>query len=584
MADRAISELIAANQVAPTDLFVLEQSGTAKKLTGQILENWLLSLADGHGGIKDIVKQSTSGLKDTYRITLADSTTFDFIVTNGKSISSLKQTSSAGLKRTYTIAFNDGTSQTFDVTDGRSVTNIAKTGTNVLTDTYTISYNDSTSSTFTVKNGKGINSFAKVSTVGLVDTYRIEYNDGTSDEFTVTNGAKGDKGENQYVWIKYASQKPTASSHSIGDIPDNWIGVYSGASATAPTDWTQYAWFEIKGEKGDTGEAATLVNTAVEYQVGDSGTIMPSGAWSTSVPMVAQGKYMWTRTTNTFNTGSPVVAYSVARMGIDGDGSVSSVNDVSPDSDGNISLTASDVNALPVAGGYMEGPINMNGQKLEGLNDPATDTEVATKHYVDNKSVDLTGYAKESWVQKEYQPKGSYLTSETDPTVPAWAKAATKPSYTADEVGARPSTWMPTAYEVGAAASSHNHSASDINSGTLNSNRLPTVPVTKGGTGATTAANARTNLGITPENIGAMDASKLITLYNVTIALTNGVGTYSNSNIKSSSRCFAQRRVDKYMSGLQSVVGTHSAAGAVTVVMDISMTGNISANIIIFNS
>jgi hypothetical protein len=31
-----------------------------------------------------------------------------------------------------------------------------------------------------------------------------------------------------------------------------------------------------------------------------------------------------------------------------------------------------------------------------------------------------------------------YLTSETDPTVPAWAKAASKPSYTASEVGAAP--------------------------------------------------------------------------------------------------------------------------------------------------
>lgn len=48
---------------------------------------------------------------------------------------------------------------------------------------------------------------------------------------------------------------------------------------------------------------------------------------------------------------------------------------------------------------------------------------------------------------------------------------------------------------LGAAAASHNHAAGDINSGTLDSGRLPTVPVSKGGTGATTAANARTNLG-----------------------------------------------------------------------------------------
>ena len=40
---------------------------------------------------------------------------------------------------------------------------------------------------------------------------------------------------------------------------------------------------------------------------------------------------------------------------------------------------------------------------------------------------------------------------------------------------------------IGAAASSHNHSASDITSGTL--------PITRGGTGATTASGALTNLG-----------------------------------------------------------------------------------------
>lgn len=38
------------------------------------------------------------------------------------------------------------------------------------------------------------------------------------------------------------------------------------------------------------------------------------------------------------------------------------------------------------------------------------------------------------------QKKGTYITKETDPTVPAWAKAETKPAYTADEVGALPNT------------------------------------------------------------------------------------------------------------------------------------------------
>ena len=322
MADKSVGELIAAQSVTPTDLFVLEQNGTAKKLTGQILENWLVSFADGHGGIQSIKKLSTSGLVDTYRITLADTTTFDFVVNNG-----------------------------------RGITGISKTGNS-----------------------------------GLVDTYTISYNNGTTSKFTVTNGEKGDKGDNAYIWIKYASQKPTESSHSMGDIPDDWIGIYSGKASTAPTDWKQYQWFQIKGEKGDTGSPATLVTKSVTYQVSDSGTIIPSGAWGSSVPVVSPGKYLWTKTELQFNTGDPIVSYSIGRMGIDGSGAVSSVAGVSPDPTGNVTLTATDVGALAVSGGDMEGAINMNGQPISGLNDPTEGTQAARKGYVDAAATAANAY------------------------------------------------------------------------------------------------------------------------------------------------------------------------------------------------
>lgn len=53
------------------------------------------------------------------------------------------------------------------------------------------------------------------------------------------------------------------------------------------------------------------------------------------------------------------------------------------------------------------------------------------------------------------QAKGNYLTTETDPTVPAWAKAAQKPTYTASEVGALPAdTVIPAAYTLPVATSS----------------------------------------------------------------------------------------------------------------------------------
>lgn len=349
MADKSISELVAAEKIKATDLFVLEQDGTAKKVTGQILENWLVSFADGHGGIQSIEKAGTTGLVDTYRITLADTTTFDFVVTNGKSITGITKTATAGL-----------------------------------VDTYTIRYNDGTESSFVVANGRGIKSWEET-VDGLSHTHTITYNDGTSDTFTVKDGEKGDKGDNAYTWIKYASQEPTSDSHSMGDVPDNWMGVYTGTAETAPTDWTAYQWYCIKGEKGTTGDPAELVSAVVEYQVSDSGTIIPSGVWSTTIPVVAQGKYLWTRTTSTFNSGSPVEAYSVARMGIDGAGSVSSVAGVSPDEDGNVTLTAENVGALPTTGGAMTGPIDMQGQTLTGLNQPTEDTQAAGKGYVDTQ-------------------------------------------------------------------------------------------------------------------------------------------------------------------------------------------------------
>lgn len=275
MADKAISELVAAEQIKSTDMFVLEQDGTAKRLQGQTLLNWLTAAADGHGGISNIVKTGTDGLVDTYTITLADTTT----------------------------------------------------------------------KTFTVTNGNGLTEFGKLSTVGLVDTYQFTRSDGTYFTFAVSNGAKGDTGDASHVWIKYASQQPTVNSHSIGDNPDDWMGVYSGTAETAPTDWQAYNWYQIKGDKGDTGAPATVTGVTAEYIVSDSGTIVPSGSWSTTIPSVPQGKYLWTRSTTNFNTGDPAVSYSVTRMGIDGIGSVSSVNDKSPSDSGNVTLTAGDIQA-----------------------------------------------------------------------------------------------------------------------------------------------------------------------------------------------------------------------------------------------
>nr|DAO58603.1 MAG TPA: tail protein [Caudoviricetes sp.] len=351
MADKSIEQLNAAEKVYLSDLFVLQQSGTAKKLTGQVLKNWLLELAQGHGGITSIALQSTSGLNKTYRITLADDTYFDM----------------------------------------------------------------------TVADGKGITSVAKTGTSGLVDTYTMKFNAGSDFVFTVKNGEKGDKGDADRLYFKFASQKPTDASHNMGDVPDEWLGFYAGT--TPPSGWQDYTWVHIKGDKGDKGDAATLTSHSTTYMVSDSGTVVPSGSWVADVPNVPQGKYLWTKTVLTFNTGSPVTSYSVSRFGIDGSGAVSSVNDKNPDPTGNVKLTSADIPGssgqsiaseldakagadaltdavkllLPLQGGIMTGNIDLGGNALTNVKAPAAATDAATKGYVDGKRLVLTTTIPASW-------------------------------------------------------------------------------------------------------------------------------------------------------------------------------------------
>lgn len=81
--------------------------------------------------------------------------------------------------------------------------------------------------------------------------------------------------------------------------------------------------------------------------------------------------------------------------------------------------------------------------KLSGI---ASGAEVNVQSDWDVTSTSSDAYIKNKPTKvSDFTNDAGYLTSETDPTVPAWAKAATKPTYTASEVGALPSsTVIPT--------------------------------------------------------------------------------------------------------------------------------------------
>jgi hypothetical protein len=74
-----------------------------------------------------------------------------------------------------------------------------------------------------------------------------------------------------------------------------------------------------QGETGATGAAGKgISSTNVTYQASSSGTTIPTGTWSTSIPTVAAGQYLWTKTVFTYTDTTTATAYSVGMMGATG--------------------------------------------------------------------------------------------------------------------------------------------------------------------------------------------------------------------------------------------------------------------------
>lgn len=70
------------------------------------------------------------------------------------------------------------------------------------------------------------------------------------------------------------------------------------------------------GATGASGKG--ISKTAIEYVASASNTTIPTSGWATTIPSVAAGQYLWTRTTITYTDNSTSVGYSVAKQGATG--------------------------------------------------------------------------------------------------------------------------------------------------------------------------------------------------------------------------------------------------------------------------
>ena len=136
------------------------------------------------------------------------------------------------------------------------------------------------------------------------------------------SGTNGADGKTSYLHIKYSNDGGKTFTGNSGEDIGAYIGTCVDYAKDDPTSVGTYKWAKIKGEagakgdKGDTGKG--VKSTSVAYQVSTSGTTVPTGTWSGSVPSASAGQYLWTRTIITYTDNTTSTIYSVGRMGTNG--------------------------------------------------------------------------------------------------------------------------------------------------------------------------------------------------------------------------------------------------------------------------
>ena len=109
----------------------------------------------------------------------------------------------------------------------------------------------------------------------------------------------------------YPTQKPDKGKYCyVMTIVTYTDGTMTNSVSTSytPTD----------GTNGSNGTSVRIASTSVAYAGSDSGTSAPASGWQGTVPQLAQGKFLWTRTIVSYSDGNSTTSYSVGRIGKDG--------------------------------------------------------------------------------------------------------------------------------------------------------------------------------------------------------------------------------------------------------------------------
>ncbi|HEL2007152.1 putative antireceptor [Streptococcus suis] len=195
-----------------------------------------------------------------------------------------------------------------------------------------------TSPTYIVK-AADINQTMVLTIAAWIDNQEV-----ASEQITFLNasdGLKGDKGDPgrdgiagkngvglQSTVITYASSSSGTNAPSSGwasSVPTVPPGQYLWTKIvwnySDSTSETGYSVARI-GQDGNTGrdgiagkDGVGIRTTTVVYAGSTSGTVPPTSGWSSQIPSVSPGQYLWTKTTWSYTDNTSETGFSVAKMG-----------------------------------------------------------------------------------------------------------------------------------------------------------------------------------------------------------------------------------------------------------------------------
>ena len=262
MADKSINQLPEATQVDNADLFVLEQTGVAKKLTGQTLIGDLATALSGHGGISNITYTPpvAPSLNGTLTITLADNTSYSLTITNGNGIASVAIKYGISSSGTNPASVTSWSSSPVAPTDLNPYgwTRIAITDTTANT-TYayavTVKADDPTVTLGTVTATPGQTAGATITNVGTAHDLILDFG------FTLPKGDTGDTGDYIEPVLSFGTSTAAATQ------PSTWYSSPSSISYTAGN----FIWRKTEYTLHDAQTVQSTVTEIIGY-IGQNGS------------------------------------------------------------------------------------------------------------------------------------------------------------------------------------------------------------------------------------------------------------------------------------------------------------------------